>query len=223
MRALLLGVSWLLVLVGWVAGCAGTAFLAGTVTQEKIKARYELPEGPTLVLVDDPGRRLGGPMSAAAVASRIGFDLTEHKAVRRENLIDQARLATLSVELAEAYPTTPIDQIGRSLGANTVIYVYVESASYQQEPGLVRPTASVLVKVIEARTGQRLFPTEAHVPAGGAQVVDHGWPIRVNTPMMNLGRDIPSNSALAISQMADVIGREVAMLFYDHEPARPAS
>ncbi|MCC7203885.1 MAG: hypothetical protein IT441_02310 [Phycisphaeraceae bacterium] len=213
----------LLVLTGLTAGCVGTAFLTGAVTQEKIKARYKLPEGPTLILVDDPGRVLGGPMSSSAVASRIGFDLTEHKAVKRENLIDQARLATLSVELADAYATTPVDRIGRSLAAATVIYVYIESARYQQEPGMVRPTASVLVKVIDARTGKRLFPTDTDIPAGSDQSVERGWSLHVDTPMMNLSRDIPSDSALAVSQMTDVIGREVAMLFYDHEPARPAS
>jgi len=180
---------------------------------ERIDARYDIPEKITLVLVDDPGHVLGEPFLAGQVANQAAFDLVRNKAVPAT--VPFNRLEALRQELGDQFAMTPIDQIGRALGAQQVLHVEITSARMIQEPGVTRPTARINVKVIDVEQRTRLWPTPLpgvhSAPRSYSMSSSMFYRYHANPDERGTSRDL-------IQRFASHIGRDVAKLFYDHEP-----
>ncbi len=188
-------------------GCEVFGIAASMFSSGKTKAVYELQNQPTLVLVDDPNHQLGNPGLRDQIANEIGFHLERQKVI--DSVIAPAQLNNLVAALGERYAATPVDQIGRRLGARQVIHVQVESVALQTGPGVIQPTARVQVKVIDADHGQRLFPTGSAVPAGG-----YALTIQFRQrPHEQIDR---GSSVVLGRQLAQRIARDVARLFHDY-------
>ncbi len=192
------------------AGCVPMGYLASGFDAQQVPARYSLADRPTLVLVDDPAGRFRIPGASAVAAGRIGFDLRERGVLA--HVVDQQEVADLTTELGERYGRTPVDAVGRALGAEQVIYVYVDMVSLHQEPGMLRPQAQVYVKVIDAAASRRLFPSsEADTGA-----LDRGYLVAAALPPRTQLADHRTQVPATLTDLADRTGAEVARLFYKH-------
>ena len=142
-------------------GCNVLGF-AAQVFPQKVKAIYRLEPRTTVVLTDDPANHLGEPALSRSISEQVGSALAENDAAGP--IVSVERVDALSVSLGTDWDRVGIDQVGRALGAELVVHVHVDSARVFPQPGLLQPTATVLVKVIDVTHRKRLFPASA---AGG--------------------------------------------------------
>lgn len=202
-------------------GCALPAFITNVVSPEKILAVHTLTPRTTLVIVDDPGRALGDPNLAAVVAANVGHHLTHNQAINEAQVVPQDRLTDLAGRLGDSYLTTPIDRVGKQLEAGQVIHVLIRSVSMQVTANYYRPTAVVEVKVIDADTGQRLFPAPGAYPSTTA--TSPGFALTTKMRHRTLDDSRRDAAALMARHLSERIGRDVAELFFDHPKPDPAA
>lgn len=201
---------------GALSGCAAGGVFAQSFVRGKVKAQYTLEDRPTLVLVDDPSNLLGDPTLANEVAYQVGVELQEFKALKR--VVPPLGVYELAARWGQDYRRAAIDRVGRELGAEQVIYVFVDRAVLSPEPGLLRPAAAVRVKVVDTGTGKRLFPAVG-VDASTPQL-DH---VRVNSSLSQPAPDDGSQETTNVYRLklARRVARDVARLFHDYVPRQP--
>lgn len=202
-------------------GCNIVGFFAGAAMPTKVPARYQLdPARPALVLVDDPRQQLGGPAMTAAVAGRIGFELTERRAAGP--IVEQRRLADLASVDPQTFARMPLDAVGRAVGAGLVIHVVIEATEVGPEPGIIQPAALVWVRVIDAEHRRRLFPPLDDSAAGGTRAQqDRGLSMTIKLRGFTTDDGDPAKRSALAQRLADKIGLEVARLFYEYEKDPP--
>ncbi len=213
------GCPLLLVMLACLAGigCEGPAFVSYVITgPPKIEAIYTLADQPTLVIVDDPKQLLGNPNNATVVGANVGFHLKQNEVFTEAATIPQDRLSTYAAGLGDKYAATPIDRIGQELGAAQVIHVMVKSVNLQSKNTYYEPTAELEVKIIDADTGKRLFPTHDNTLPGAA--VQPGHPMRVTMKSQTLDETRRHALPMLARSLSERIGLEVAQLFYKHLP-----
>ena len=196
------------------SGCELVAYVAQGFADHSIKASYDLADRPTLVMVDDPSDYLGGIGLDRAMASRIGFQLVEEDALT--HVIDQDRVVGLATRLAEEYPQPPIDQIGKHLGAEQVVYVYVESRRTQRQAVLVESTVRLRVKVVDVAAGRRLFPRAADMEADPSIDWSRGLPVEVTLRQSSSEVDSRAEQRQMLARLTEQAAVRVAELFYSH-------
>lgn len=200
-----------------IAGCDTPGFIGYVVGgPPKVKAKYTLAPSETLVIVDDPQELLGDPNFPAVVGANVGFHLTQNEILTTELLIPQDHLSTLASQLDDRYLSTPIDQIGSRLDAQQVIHVLVRSVNMQVNNTYYQPTATVEVKVIDATTGERLFPKPADQPR--MQATAPGYKVQIEMRRQTLDTTRRHALATLARSLSERIGLEVAQVFYDHVP-----
>lgn len=195
-------------------GCEAPGFFASAVPR-KIPRQHELERVPTLVLVDDPNTLLGDPALKSVVAANVIAAMKTSK--KSPELIDPSRLTTYEALQGERFGRLPIDRVGQALGAQQVVYVLIETAGMSRAPGLLQPSGTARVKVIDAATGKRLFP-EA-VSDGAEQV--RGFPVPVK--MQAEAADDPQfgNPHVLSRMFAERLGQEVGYVFTDRRAPSP--
>ena len=185
-------------------------FLAQAFVRGKVKAAYPLEDRVTLVIVDDRQLRLGDAAAASQIADQIVHDLKAAKVVRQ--FVPVQRLNALVVELADEYEQAAIDRIGRDLGAEQVVHVNIDSLALGSDPGMLRPVATVTVKVIDVVAGKRVFPVPR--PTEGPR----GVSLTVRAAHRRADDETRGDLMMVVQKLAELIGRDVAYLFYDHLP-----
>lgn len=209
------GVLMLLCLV--IAGCEGPGFVSYVIAgPAKVDALYTLEDRPTLVIVDDPEHLLGNVNYPAVVGANTGFHLKQNEILTEPNIISQDRLSVYAAEQGDRYASMPIDQIGQQLGAEWVIHVRIKSVDIQSKNTYYEPTAKLEVKVVDARTGARLFPVSEEAGMGSSNPPGHAMTVRLKSQTIEETR----RYALPMLErsLAERIGLEVAQLFYKHVP-----
>lgn len=192
------------------SGCEGVSFIAQAF-DDKVKPEFEPDEDkPLLVLVDDSTLALDDPSLPTFVAALIGQQLVQEKAVK--TVIPPEKIAAYAQQRADNFRRTPIDQVGRDLGAEQVIYVNLIKAGLNMEPGVVRPDATAKVRLIDAKTGQRLFPL--NIPDG--RTVNVAIKARPAT-----GENMRGESTVIRRELAQRLARDVARLFHKYKPRQP--
>ena len=178
-----------------------------------------IPEDrPTLILVDDPSGQLGDPGLANMIAGQIGHQLVKEEVIGLANVVSPHKLYDLAAEMGSEYVRTPVDQIGQRLGARQVIYVYIQSVSLSEQPGLFRPTAVVRVKLIDVTEGRQLFP-EVPGDLGSSETEFHN----IHVVMYYRGAEDFGHGVVQTirKKLADRISRDVSRLFFEYLPRQP--
>ena len=200
-------------------GCEIFAFVANAIFQNKIKAVHELTDRPTLILVDDPRSIFEDLKLPDYIANETAYELIDKRVLSQANAVPIEGLYPLKTKLGRNYNRTPIDHIGKSLEAQQVVHIFVQSVSLGDTPGLLRPAASVRVKVIDAITGKRLLPApdpnNPLPPSQSYHLVD------VTMPYHSGNADDPNVIRQARQQLAKRVARDVSRLFFDHWPRQP--
>jgi len=172
---------------------------------EKINPVYTLPEhATTVVFVDDPSskiaqRRLRYAMADTATDQLLG------KRVLTDMLEPRGIIAAATKESHSERMS--ITELGKSVGADIVIYAVVTNFSLTPETGSYIPQAFLRVKVIDVAQGKRVWPDS-----------EFGHPIEVQIPQLP-GLSPEGNAGqLAIEQKLAVrAGLGISQLFYRHE------
>ncbi|MCC6681512.1 MAG: hypothetical protein IT445_11480 [Phycisphaeraceae bacterium] len=198
------------------SGC-GEGYLAHMIHgPDKVPAAYTLADRPTLIVVDDPAGRFQDPNLPAVVAVNIEFNIKQNKALEAP-IVPARELADMQSKLGDEYARLPIDELGRRLGAEQVIYALIDDVTLQSTSGMYRPTALAQVKVIDATTGKRLFPEapaviDPNASTRGRNVVAQ---FRGGT---SVGADSQGAAVAMRRELAEMLGRDIARLFFKWKP-----
>jgi hypothetical protein len=214
MRSLVVSSFCGLLLLG-LTGCniiGGTAALLAP--PEKVEAKYELPDKPTLIVIDDASPRpmVNSEATLRRIAGAIRAAL-EAEEVVTAGFIGQDELAALREELGDDYRQTSLAALAIRLDAKQVIHA--EVSGYQVDVGgdIIRPSISMNVKVFDLDERDRVFPGGVD-PESGFTVGDNFYPVQASMPARNIAGQGAART-IAIRDLADIIGRDIARLFFD--------
>ncbi|MHC4909436.1 MAG: hypothetical protein ACYTF9_06930 [Planctomycetota bacterium] len=194
-----------------IAGCniLGPAFfiLHGP---PRTPAMYELEDRKTLVFIDDRNSTI--PLNKDSIRRTIGQVTSENlmtKKVLTETVRPEDAIA-LSRANDRFNETMAIDEIGRQVGADQVIYVNMVGFELTPDGVTPNPGAAAYIKVIDVTNTKRLFP--------GPSASDLGHP--VSTSMGAISAEVVksrSGQAKAYDALAKYFAVEIAKVFYEHE------
>ncbi len=196
-----------------ITGCQQLGWLVGGVVPEYIQPVYLIQPRVTLILADDPQNALGDPALTSVLAQEVEKQLLTAKAVPR--VIEQEEVARLQRLHGQSFAQLPADQVGRELGAEQVIHVSVAGSTLGEEPGLIRPAATALVKVIDVAQRRRLFPpaepSDAMMQRAGETA---GYPVNVRLRYRTMGREAHSMLPMIRQALAIDLGNKAGQLFF---------
>ena len=173
---------------------------------EKADAEFELdPKRATIVFIDDRANR----MDRRSLRQTIATVCTERllKEDKVETMLDpKAALVRVSGE-----PTgepTDLVTLGKSLGAEVIVYATVDGFTLSPDGVTFQPSAQFRIKVIDCvKTPSRIWPEEPN-----------GFPLTVTTPQKQ--GEAPKNGTQynqAQDRLAQACGEDLAKVFYKHQ------
>jgi len=179
---------------------------------ERTPEAFVLPKERTaVVFVDDRQSYLPRRSLRMTIADTATRRLLDAKVVTA--MVDsQSALAASTAD--QPGSLTDIITLGKSVGADLIIYATVDGFSLSPDRQAYNPTARVRVKVVDGQGGKgRVWPEDLR-----GQVVTAGFGERAaQVP------DSPSTIVAAEDRLGAEIGRCIAELFYSHEAARSLS
>ncbi len=185
------------------------AYLIGG--QPKVDAQYALSDRPTVVFVDDPENILPDRSLRRLIGDRVAQELMVKKLVS----ITISSADAMAVAGRESYgKPLAIEEIGRAVGAEQVVFVNMTSFVLSPDNVTPRPSGTCQVKVIDVVNRERLFPT-----ADGDFRGASGYPVQVAMRQVSLERYRTLSSRRGIrEQLANEIADQITKVFYRHVP-----
>lgn len=187
-----------------IAGC-NIAQAVETLTREDPvdKAKYELPEVPTVVMFDD--------YYSIVTPVRIRRDIAEEATVvlmeyaDMDDMVSPLDAIRMAKKMDKSVDRAAIHEVGKAIGVDQVIYVEPLQFSIPSVIGTTEPFALFRVKVIDVKTGKRVFPSEE---AGG-------WSVQVSISRAE-SQSLASTGPSAIrKELVLLSGDAIARLFFD--------
>ncbi len=172
---------------------------------EKIMPAYTLDEElKTVVFVDDPSSRVTQRRLRYTIADRATKELLAKRIL--VDMLDPRGILTAASN--ERYgEQMSISELGKSVGADIVIYAVVTEFSLSPETGAYIPRATMRVKVIDVAQGKRIWPSD-----------EMGAVANIQIPQKPGSTPSTSGERLEIEQaLANRAGIGLAQLFYKHE------
>lgn len=184
------------------AGCVAAGYVATVFAPpQKVEALHKPASRPTAVVVEN--YRLPGNWAAIrdTLASQLVLELRKNNVAP---MVDSHLVYDLRMMDPKAFRKMTVDEIGRKVGAEQVIYVDLITSSIGTATGgaMVKGDMAALVKMVDAKTGKTLWP------AG----VEEGYYVEIDIPYGMVNEDnTPGNvyNTLTLSS-AD----RIAKLFY---------
>ncbi|MEQ9205827.1 MAG: hypothetical protein RLN78_00505 [Phycisphaerales bacterium] len=196
----------LITMLSCIAGCNVVTPIAYAIHgPEKINPSYTLPEhATTVVFVDDPSSKIAQRRLRYAMADTATSQLLE-KRVLTDMLEPRGIIAAATKDSHSKRMS--ITELGKSVGADIVIYAVVTNFSLSPETGSYIPQASLRVKVIDVAEGKRVWPD-----------TEFGFPLEVQIPQLpGLSPDGNAGQLAIEQQLANRAGLGISQLFYRHE------
>lgn len=169
----------------------------------KSEARYIPTTRPMVVFVDSERQAGNAGTIRDTMAALIVDELREHKA---GDVLDVDRLYNLRLAKAKAFRTMKVDEVGKQVGAEQVLFVDLVNAEVIVNSGgqLIKGKAQAFVRVVDVPTGQTLWPTN----------LNEGWPVSVESPYRS-GNESSADSMK--EEMVRAMSGAVAKLFYTYD------
>lgn len=172
---------------------------------EKVPQAYTLErDRPTVIFLDDRAGRISRGNLRELLCAAAERELLDRKALTK--MLDSRAATAIASREPRAEPM-PIDEIGRGVNAEVVIYITPDSFELSPDGQTFQPTADLRVKVFDVAAGTRAWPEERE-----------GYPLRVSVSTRQGAP--PANAAdirEAEEEFARVVGVRLAQLFYKHE------
>lgn len=175
---------------------------------EKIDKLYELdPTRNTVVFIDDRANRIPRRVLRVTMAQEAERLLLEKEVLEPGKLISsQSALAAASTDKYDR--PMPVSEIGRAVGADTVIYVTIDEFSLSPDGQSFIPSVMMRLKVIDAADEERLWPKENAA----------GHALRVRLPIKQGVAPTSLSAQMQYQQeLAKHAGVAIAKVFYKHE------
>lgn len=174
---------------------------------DKVKALFELPKERTaVVFVDDRQSYLPRRTLRQVIADQATKDLLGAKVVTK--MVEPRGVLAASTADQPGFPTDIIT-LGKSVGADLVVYVTVDGFSLSPDRQSYNPSARVRVKVVDGVDEKgRVWPEDLR-----------GHPLDVIMgERAGAMPDSPATIIAAEDRLGAEVGQRVAELFYSHEP-----
>lgn len=201
---------WTFGLLLWLGGCNIVTPVSYLVFgPEKVEAQYELKDVPTVVYIDDRQNVVNPVSLRRMIADSASTDLMQFNCVTTTISGQDAMAIVLQKE--KSNKVMSIEDIGKAVGAQQVIYVEMQMFTESPDGATPRPTAQALVRVIDIDQHERVFPPtdgteKSRTIQASLRVVDY-----------NELRNSASRGKL-MQDLAKETGVVIAKLFYKHEP-----
>lgn len=174
---------------------------------EKTDALYAIPEGKTaVVFVDDRAQVTRQRAVRELIAKNCEETLLAEKAVTD---MVEGRLAIAAAKAEKAGKLMTIEQIGRSVKADLVIYANIEGFTLRPDGQTNQPVAVLAVKVVDSGSGERLWPG----PDAGPE------PYRLTVRFKERSSATPATfgeELMSEQEFAKSVGERLAQVFYKH-------
>lgn len=179
-----------------------------------IEAVYKLdPERTAVVFIDDPATIIPQRDARNLVGQTCEEDLLTKKVL---NDMVQSRQIISQLRGEKRTERMTIANVGKSVNAKVVIYALVRQFSMSSDGQTFHPTAVADVKVIDAETGERLFPAESATATA----------FTLSIAPLTLQSAMPSSRGAMAQfelELAKELGLAISRLFYDHPaPEKPS-
>jgi len=192
--------------LGTLSGCDQVAAIMYVVEgPPTVDAMYELPKKKVVVFVDDRASIIMRSSLRRSIAETATEEIVLGQKLVSGGIHPDAATNAAATEGVDNL--LPIDEIGRQAGAEILIYVEPLRFTMVQD-GMPRPMAQYLVKVIDCKTGARLWPGD-DLPAG------HPLTVMLSFKVSSYYEE--SNREALEQQLASFSGLRIAQLFYEHE------
>jgi len=172
-----------------------------------VPALFQLPEKKIVVFVDDRSSIIPRTRLRRVLADRATNEL-----LREQQIVPAAVEASAAVRIAQtedADGLMSIAEIGRRVGADIVIYARPIRFSLSSG-GMPKPIAVLGVKVINTRTGVKMFPTDAE---------NSEYTLTATMAAKTGSHYETEQSRQTLEEsLADYAGLRLAQIFYEHEP-----
>jgi hypothetical protein len=178
----------------------------------QIEAEYTLPVKKTVVFVDDPRNILPRTALRTSIGDAVSFDLMDRELLTSTVATRDAIAIARQGSGGSANKLMSIESIGRALDASQVIHIQPEIfdlAGRSDSQGL-RPTAKVVVKVLDIDLQARTYPSEHTLPRGREVTAT----IREADPSVLRTR---AGRTQLEEELARKVAVQVAKLFYKHD------
>lgn len=161
------------------------------------------PEQTVVYFIDDPSSKLAQRRLRYTMADVASRTLLEKEIVT--DVLDSRTILNAASRERQG-DRMSISELGKAVGADTVIYAVVTNFSIAAEQGTFVPIASLRVKIIDVADGVRTWPDSE-----AGYLLEVRLAQRPSTTGQDRGR-------LAIeTQLAEQAGLALAQLFYKHE------
>ncbi len=192
--------------LAWMTGCNVLTPVAYAIHgPEKIMPGYTLDKNlKTVVFVDDPSSRVMQRRLRFAIADRATKELLAKRVL--VDMIDPRGVLTAASNERHGEQMS-ISDLGKTVGADIVIYAVVTEFSLTPETGSYIPQASLRVKIVDVATGKRVWPSDE-----SGQLISIQIPQRPGTSPTG-----PAAKLQVEQQLSERAGLGLAQLFYKHE------
>jgi hypothetical protein len=193
----------------WMGSLGGCNIVAPAVVvaagPEKVEAKHILADVPTVVFIDDPKSFVSRELRRV-IADTAGQELMVNECVNATISPQDAML--IAARSDRASDPMSIEEIGKAVGAQQVVYVRMTQFAKTPDGYTPRPAASALVKVIDLASMQAYPPKE----------ISEGWPVNaVGAPVDPSLYSSRTSSNKILESLALQLGDEIAKVFYKHE------
>lgn len=178
---------------------------------EAVPARHELLDRPTVVFVDDRANAIpmNAPNTRRAIADRVTEELLKREVVTQ--MINPADAMSYARRRDRDDDLMPIDELGRAVGAEQVIYVELDSFKGSPDGVQARMLSACRVKVIDAVAKVRLSPPPDHELGW--------WEVKTMSGIMNPDQYRTERGRRDLQAiLAELTGDDIARVFYKHAP-----
>src|SRR5262245_12131844 len=158
-------------------GCNVLGFAASAAAgPQKVPAAYTLASKPTIVLAEKFDNPAEAAMDAEPIARYVTEAMTHHAAAP---MIDPSAVSSVQQRTRDGdYRAMTVAAIGRAAGAEQIVYINILRSEVESAGAggtdLIQGGGELLVKVVDAGTGQILWPTDA----------DAGHPVAAKTRLL---------------------------------------
>ena len=134
------------------------------------EAKYELSDLPTVVMFDDYYSVVTPVRIRRDIAEEVTMVLMERADM--DDMVSPLDAIRMAKKLDKSVERAAIHEVGKAIGVDQVIYIEPLRFLIPAIVGTSEPMAAFRVKVIDVKTGKRVFPADEK----------SGWSVQVSIP-----------------------------------------
>ena len=172
---------------------------------EKVMPAFNLSEhAKTVIFVDDPSSQITQRRLRYTIADRATKELLAKRVL--VDMLDPRGILTAASNERHG-DLMSIAELGKSVGADIVIYAVITDFSMSPETGSYIPRTTMRIKIIDVATGERIWPSS-----------EKGHLANIQIPQKPGSYPNTTGDKLEVQQqLAQRTGLGLAQLFYKHE------